>query len=233
MTKIGAVKYLRRYPVKSMMGEDLDSAYLESYGITGDRVYAFINEENRNTRFPWMTARQAKELLLYRPQFASSQMEIESPEGRKFSISDQLFLELIEEKYGYPIVLRYDRTGSKDSKPISLISMQTVEALSSETGLTLSHERFRANIYAEWHNGKPFFEDELVGRTLKIGEGGAVIKIVKKDSRCIIPTLDPKTSEPSPIVLETIKKNHKGCIGVYADVEGVGSMRAGDEIFLL
>ena len=68
--------------------------------------------------------------------------------------------DFLEEKYGYPLTMRYDKTGCKDAKPISLMGMQSIESLSMETGLNLAHERFRANIYAAWDNRKPFFEDE-------------------------------------------------------------------------
>jgi uncharacterized protein YcbX len=233
MHRIGTVEHLRRYPVKSMMGEDLKVAELETYGIVGDRIYAFINEESPNMNFPWMTARQANELLLFKPHITSStEMEIESADGKKFLISEGTIRNFLEEKYGFPLTMRFDQTGCKDALPVSLMGMQSVEGLSLETGLKLSHERFRANLYADWDNRKPFYEDELVGETLLIGEK-ASIRIVKKDTRCVIPTLDPKTSDASPIVLEKIIKNHKGCLGVYAVVEKTGPLRVGDEIFLL
>jgi uncharacterized protein YcbX len=232
VSRIGTVRHVRRYPVKSMMGEDLDVAELVDYGIAGDRIYAFINEKSPDKSFSWMTARQANELLLYKPHLTSdAELEIEAPEGKSFVLSEGTMGDFLEEKYGYPLTMRYDKTGCKDAKPISLIGMQSVESLSMETGLKLAHERFRANIYADWDNRKPYFEDELVGKTLQIGQS-ASIRIVKKDTRCVIPTLDPKTSESSPIVLQKIQKNHGGYIGVYAVVEKIGPLRVGDEIFL-
>ena len=235
MERLGTVKHLRRYPVKSMMGEELEAAELSQHGIAGDRVYAFIDEQSPNPKRPWMTARQASGMLLFKPRFTSaSQLEIEAPGGKKFAISDhETFVEFIREKYSYNVLLRYDAAGCKDSKPLSLLGMRTLESLSSETGLPLSLERFRANIYAEWDNHAPFFEDTLIGKKLSIGGGGAAIKVVKKDSRCIIPTFDPHTAEPSPIVLETIQKNHQGCVGVYAQIETPGPLRVGDEICFL
>jgi uncharacterized protein YcbX len=45
---VGAVTSLHRYPVKSMLGEDLPSAAIDARGVAGDRAYAVIDPaENR------------------------------------------------------------------------------------------------------------------------------------------------------------------------------------------
>ena len=43
-TKIGTVRTLRRYPVKSMQGEDFDQAPVTEGGIIGDRGFALIDK---------------------------------------------------------------------------------------------------------------------------------------------------------------------------------------------
>lgn len=43
MAAVGTVVALRRYPVKSMMGEELDAADVTDRGLLGDRAYAFID----------------------------------------------------------------------------------------------------------------------------------------------------------------------------------------------
>ena len=42
-TEMGVVASLWRYPVKSMMGEELQAAELTEYGLLGDRAYALID----------------------------------------------------------------------------------------------------------------------------------------------------------------------------------------------
>jgi MOSC domain-containing protein len=44
-TDIGKVVSIWRYPVKSMLGEELNSSYLTERGLTGDRAYALIDKE--------------------------------------------------------------------------------------------------------------------------------------------------------------------------------------------
>ncbi len=43
----GAVVSLWRYPVKSMIGEELRTAHLSEYGVFGDRVYALVDPSDR------------------------------------------------------------------------------------------------------------------------------------------------------------------------------------------
>jgi uncharacterized protein YcbX len=43
--RIGAITELHRYPVKSMLGEDLTVAAMEPRGFVGDRMYALVDEE--------------------------------------------------------------------------------------------------------------------------------------------------------------------------------------------
>ena len=72
-----------------------------------------------------------------------------------------------------------------DARPVSLISLQTIEALSAETNLTLDHRRFRANFVVDWDSTGPFFEDSLVGRLVRIGDMLEVM-VVKNDARCVL-----------------------------------------------
>src|SRR2546426_11884304 len=45
-TEAGAVVSLWRYPVKSMIGEELNAARLSDYGLLGDRAYALVDHSD-------------------------------------------------------------------------------------------------------------------------------------------------------------------------------------------
>ena len=45
-TKVGAVVSLWRYPVKSMMGEELNAAEVREHGLFGDRAYALLDSSD-------------------------------------------------------------------------------------------------------------------------------------------------------------------------------------------
>jgi uncharacterized protein YcbX len=45
LASAGSLASLHRYPVKSMMGEELNSATITARGVLGDRVYALRDKE--------------------------------------------------------------------------------------------------------------------------------------------------------------------------------------------
>jgi len=244
MEPIGTLKRLRRYPVKSMAGEDLAEAFVSYGGLVGDRAYAFVQRDG-NPEFPWLTARQVEEMLLFRPKFtappeAAAQypdsthygVEVTTPQGQKLDINDPRLKEELEKRLGREIWLRFSERAMTDARPVSLFGLPTAEALSQEVGLRLDPLRFRANFYAEWKEAGPYFEDTLVGRTLQVGEQ-CLLHVSKKDGRCKIITLDPETAAASPQVLAAVAQRHEGCVAVYLVVLREGIVREGDTISLV
>jgi uncharacterized protein YcbX len=49
---VGTVDALWRFPVKSMLGEDIDEAELTERGVVGDSVHALIDSETGHGRAP-------------------------------------------------------------------------------------------------------------------------------------------------------------------------------------
>src|SRR5689334_24593136 len=94
---LGTLASLRRYPVKSMGGEELDAAYVTFTGLLGDRVYALLGLE-RGPNKPWLTARQRPAMVRWRatfgggighelthPELARQGLRIRAPDGREFT----------------------------------------------------------------------------------------------------------------------------------------------------
>jgi uncharacterized protein YcbX len=239
---VGTVSRLRRYPVKGMAGEDLDAARVTFAGLLGDRVFAFVDAEGP-AKFPWMTGRKGRDMILFRPRFLSAlpleesgifsanyAAEVTTPEGTAARIDDPDFKRLLEKRYGKTLELRHSERSMMDTYPVSVFGLATVRALSQETGLELNPLRFRANFYVKWAEDEPFFEDRFVGKELRIGES-VVIHIVAKDARCVMINLDPETAAASPVVLEKVARDHAGCIGVYGAVLREGIVRSGDPVY--
>jgi uncharacterized protein len=241
--RIGTLRSLRRYPVKSMAGENLDDVRITFAGLLGDRVYAFVDKGNRSN-FPWMTGRQGPELILFRPQFLDPppideenpnpeqyRAEVTTPDDKTFRIDDPLLNEYLEQRFGRSLRLRFSERCMHDSRPVSLFGVNTVRALAEETGMNLDARRFRANFYVEWASDEPFFEDSLIGRTLRIGDT-VIVQAVKKTARCVMITLDPENAAASPGVLEKVARNHRGCAGIYGAVLHEGIVRVHDPVHL-
>ncbi|MGH9732301.1 MAG: MOSC domain-containing protein [Candidatus Acidiferrales bacterium] len=239
--KLGTIEILRRYPFKGMAGEDLREAFVTYAGIAGDRAYAFIDPTNPPS-FPWMTGRIKHKMILFRPRFiappdpaeehpaqGSFRAEVATPDGQTLSVDDPAFASFFEERFSRKLELRFSERAMHDACPLSLLGLDSLQFLSQETGMELDRRRFRANFYVRWESREPFYENELVGAKLRIGEKLTVM-VVKKDSRCVIITLDPSTAEASPEVFEVVARNHGGCLGVYASVLREGIVRVGDAV---
>src|SRR5205807_8447230 len=100
------------------------------------------------------------------------------------------------------------------------------------TGMHMDKRRFRANVYVDLTSANGFAENELVGRSVKIGPK-VIISILERDSRCVVITLDPDTAEKSPAILKKVAQAHDGMAGVYGAVLVEGMMHKGDSVELL
>lgn len=146
-------------------------------------------------------------------------------------IDDPRLADLLRRQYGRDVYARFSDRGAQDSRPLSIFGVATLRLLEKEMDILLDHRRFRANIYVEWGNGEPFYEDRLIGRKLQIGEK-CVVEISKKDSRCAVITLDPDTAEKNMAILSHVALGHENCAGVYAVVLREGIVHSGAPISL-
>ena len=125
--------------------------------------------------------------------------------------------------------MRFSDRSHWDCRPVSLLGNASVAALGKELGIIIDRRRFRANFYVDWDGLKPYREDDLVGRRLKIGER-LQIAVLERDPRCKMITLDPETGQIDEKVLDHVAKSHSGRAGVYAAVLVEGIVRKGDAI---
>ncbi len=234
MNVVGKIIQLARYPVKSMRGEVLPFVTLTLQGVPHDRRYAFVQAESRSD-FPWLTARQHPELLLYRPSIELKNSDrtvvmVVTPSGETVAIDSRELRHEIETRSGRPLFLLHDGQGSYDAAPISLISRQTVARIAEESETEENPWRFRPNLLVDLTEGDAFEELNWVGRVLRIGDS-ARVAIIEADQRCVMITLDPESAESSPNILRCVVQRHDKCAGVYGTVLTVGEVATGDPIW--
>jgi uncharacterized protein len=260
MSSIGKVDTLWRYPVKSMRGEELEEAFASYSGIYGDRVFAFRSSANHKG-FPYFTAREQRRLLQYRPRFrypdkaarpinlmeaesrdanplladlAELVVDVETPSGETVAIDDPALIDMlradIDQKH--QITLMQSQRAMTDCRPVSIFSLQSAQQLAEETGTPVDKRRFRANVYVDLISSNGFAENDLVGRSVRLGPR-AVITILERDPRCVIITLDPETGEQAPAILKKVAQAHDGMAGVYGAVLVEGMVHKGDSVELL
>lgn len=231
MVEVGIVRALYRYPVKSMKGESLAETQVGWYGLEGDRRYAFVRGDVVSS-FPWLTARQLPQMLMYVPQFTdptdvkNSAVAVTTANGRYLPItSPELAVELAE-AYGADVNLINIGRGTFDSFPLSVMSMATATALAAD------FRRFRQNIVIETTSGKPFAEEDWLGQALVFGEQTR-IRLNRHISRCVMVTLDVETAVSKPALLKTIAQTRDNCVGVHASTEVPGRIAVGDGVWLI
>jgi uncharacterized protein YcbX len=224
-----------------MRGEKLAEAFVAAGGVRGDRRFAFRSSASR-PEFPYFTAREQRQMLRYRPRFGQPNgeldgdalLDVETPSGEIFAIDDPALIEHLKRDAGeqHEVTLMRSERALADAFPVSLISVQTARALGEESAMRCDPRRFRANIYLDLAATNGFAEDALTGRSLRIG-ADVVVRIVKRDTRCMMITLDPETAERTPALLKTVAQAHGGMAGVYGEVLHEGLVRAGDAVEVL
>ena len=235
MQRVGFVRMVARYPVKSMRGEAYASLPLTLQGFEEDRRFAFVQAESLSD-FPWLTVRQMPELLRWQtsvenPGTPEVAVTVTTPAGEQWPVASSELRQAIERRFGKPVFLLRDHRGSFDVANVSLISQQTVERIAEESQTPANPWRFRPNLLVNLEDGEAFDELKWVGRIVRLGDN-ARIAVMKVDQRCVIPSLDPVTSESSPQILKCIVQQHGNCAGVYATALTRGEVRTGDGIYL-
>ncbi|MCM3873216.1 MAG: MOSC domain-containing protein [Pyrinomonadaceae bacterium] len=263
MTTIGTVESLWRYPVKSMRGEEVTEAFMGFSGIYGDRCYAIRNSAarkgfpylNANVQQGMLAYRpqfrqperaskppNLTEAMAIAPGATSANgdaedmlLDVVTPSGKVVSIDDPALLELLGEGLKQDNQLKLVRSDRAltDCRPVSLISLPTVQQIESEMGIPIDKRRFRANIYFDFaSDSEGFAEDSLVGRRLRIGSSASVM-VLERDPRCKMISLDPDTGEHNPEVFRKVAQAHGNYAGVYCAVMVEGLLKKGDSIELL
>jgi MOSC domain-containing protein len=257
MSIIGKVDSLWRYPIKSMRGQELDEAFAGFAGVYGDRLFAFRSSASP-TGFPYLTAREQRRLLQYRPRFrypdkaarpinlteaekmganplsadpAELMVDVETPDGKTLAIDDPVLIDMLRANLDQKhqlTLMRSDRAMT-DCRPVSIFSLQSARQLAEETGTPIDKRRFRANVYVDLASAGGFGENEFVGRSLRIGPK-VVVSVLERDPRCVMITLDPDTGEKTPAILKKVAQAHDGMAGVYGAVMVEGMLRKGDPV---
>lgn len=262
MSVVGRVESLWRYPVKSMAGEELERAWLGFAGVYGDRVAVFSSDQ-ASPGFPWLTAREQRRMLLFRPRFrnpvAASEppnlaealaeapglsplypgqdalmIDVELPDGEVLTIDDPALLQRLGERLGREHRIRLLRSER------AFTDCRPLSLLSTATVDALSEEMGKP-VDKRRFRANVYLEldgEGFPGEDTWIGRRirigeKAEISILEKDPRCAMITLDPDSAERDPSILNHVLKQHAGTTGIYAAVLVEGTLETGDPVTLL
>jgi uncharacterized protein len=262
MKTIGTVESLWRYPVKSMRGEELEEIFAGFGGVYCDRLFAFHSSASR-TGFPYLTARDQRRMLCFRPRFRQPDkaaappnlreaenlapgatpvyadptelmLDVETPVGRALAIDDPELIEML-------------RDGIDDKHQLTLLRSERaltdcrpLSLFAVQTAQKLAEETGAA-IDKRRFRANVYLDlttAEGFAEDTFVGRSlrigpKATLAILQRDPRCMVITLDPETGEKTPAVLKTVAQAHNGMAGIYAAVLVEGMIRTGDAVELL
>lgn len=234
MHHIGTVQELWRYPVKSMRGEQLQTACFDPAGMVGDRRYALVSTAAPVGK-PLVTSRERTRLLLYRPRLDPTPV-VHTPEGATLPLPSPALLTHLQQHLADPeATLELDHSPDKpitDVRALSFISRATLDHLQHELGTSFTPQRLRNNLILQLNDDRPFAEEELDGQTLRFGTGpdATILRIHERIPRCRIVTLDPDTAATDQTLLRWLAKHRNARIAMYATVLHPGTITTGDPI---
>jgi uncharacterized protein YcbX len=208
---IGSVERLRRYPVKSLLGEELSAAEVDRRGLAGDRERALLDLATGRVASAKHPRLWAGLLRYSAAATADGGVAITGPDGRGADETE------LSEAFGRKLALITERPpgatveravpeevlargieaevsftvnelgraapegGFFDFAPLHLITSSTLAAVDAEA------ERYRPNLVIRTE-GEGFVENAWVGQELMIGPT-LRLRVVVPTPRCAVPTL--------------------------------------------
>jgi uncharacterized protein YcbX len=224
---------IRRYPVKSLLGEVVPAADVGTRGLAGDRLWAVRDPDGKlgsgkNTR----RFRRMPGLFGLRASTAAPAPVVELPDGRRFAAADPAGHRAIGELLGRDVTLAPEAAvPHHDEGPVSVITTAGLRRLTELSGgepdgAALDPLRFRANLLLDVP-GTGYPEDDWPGRLLRVGPQ-AVLRIVRPLTRCVMVDMAQDGARERNDLLKLLAEHHAMTFGVHATVEHPGRITAGD-----
>ena len=208
------VRQLWRYPVKSFLGERLDSVTLDARGVVGDRAYAVRDASGKfgsgktTRRF-----RLLKGLFAYAATTADDGVYVGD-----LPVGDPALDDLLSERYGEPMRVVPEASVSHfDAGAVHLLTTGSLAWVGQDV------RRFRPNIVLESDER----EEEWLGRRLRVGD--CELLVVDRVERCAMVNFTQEELPADSDVLRFLAQRNDALFGIYADVVVPGTIRVGDE----
>jgi uncharacterized protein YcbX len=227
-----SVREIWRYPVKSMMGEQLEVAQLGPHGIAGDRAWA-VRDEVTGTI---LTGRREPRLLTAVARLVDARPVIELPDGRHATSSYELSawldrpVEFVQAgstpgTYENPLDVDGESNWVSWQGPTGSFhdGSSTVSLVSTGTLVDFEPARFRINVILDGEG-----EDALVEHDATIGSVGVHVR--KPIDRCIMVARAQRGIAADLSVLKRVIAERNNRMGVGATVYRPGTLSLGERL---
>jgi uncharacterized protein YcbX len=232
---VGDVGALHRVPVKSMLGEDLDSLEFEERGAIGDRLWAVRMADGKhgagkNTpRF-----RTTAGLRACSSTYDGDVPCVTLPDGRTWRGDDPGVHEALSAELDRPVVLAKEANVSLLDAGPGLVHILSTAAVDYARKLlpdsVIDERRFRPTLLLTVDGGPEPIEEAWVGRT--VAAGSARFEVIERTERCVMVNHDRAGLPRDGRILRALATHNDMRLGVYAKVVVPGTVHVGDRALL-
>lgn len=221
---------IRRYPVKTMGGESLESAEIDTQGLVGDRWFSVMDGEGR-----WASGKTSKRfrrldgIFDFRAETADGAVRVRGP-GGPWDVEDPALVAALGEHLGVELSMRR-QTGTpfQDQGQVSLVGTASLDWCREHLGVDGDPRRIRSNLLVR--TTEPFVEEGWGGATLRIGE--VELTVVERIERCRMVDVAQEGLAAQAGWLKALGRERDLSLGVYADVARPGTLARGDFVVVL
>ncbi len=221
---------IRRYPVKSMAGESVESAAVDARGLVGDRWFAVTDSDGRlasgkdSRRF-----RRRDAVFAHAAQIVDGEVLVTGPRG-VWPVGDPELDRALSEQMGDEVhVLPESGTPHQDAGQVSLVGTASLDWCREHLEVDGDRRRIRPNIVVR--TSEPFVEETWAGARLQIGN--VVLTVVERIERCRMVDVAQEGLDAQPGWLKALGRVRDLSLGMYADVARAGSITRGDPVLVL
>lgn len=249
--RVGFVRELWRYPVKSMGGERLwEPVAVDWTGIEGDRRLAVVDDATGKV----LSAKTVPRLLEATATWSGVDgARMRSDDGLDLSSGDPDVDERLSAWLARPVHLEAPVPGRRSvfdmevdpddatettellTPPGSFFDSRSVLHLVTTASLAGEDpRRFRPNLVVEAESSCDRPEDGWVGEWLRIGGDSTLdVAVRKATGRCVLVTKTQPGLAKDGGLLRRIVREHQGNLGVYIDPQGPAVIAPGDEVLVV
>ena len=249
---MSSLSQIKIYPIKGLRGHELQRAtLLERNGIVGDREYAITSDAEfdgsvwRNSRTFLINAVNDG-LLKIDVVWKGTIFSLVKPNGQAISFNSETLGEIESFNSRLPAWLSDIVPGISAPRLVkrqmsmvppamwdfpdsemSLLNLETLQALAKAIGHNLDIDRFRGNLVIQ---GLPAWSEfGLVGKRCRLGD--AELEFLRPMRRCAATEVNPNTGlRDISVHKRLIEHFGHGYFGVYARVAKSGEVRSGDRL---
>ena len=219
---------IRRYPVKAMGGESLQSVEIDVRGLVGDRAYAVVDGAGKlatgkhSTRF-----RRRDEVFEFASRTTPDGVRVAGRGGDWVVPGDDLD-QVLSGAMGDPVrVLPETTTPYFDAGHVSIVGTASLAWCREHLDVDADRRRIRPNLVVE--TDEPVVEETWAGA---VAVGDVRLAPVERIERCRMIDIAQEGLPREGRWLKALTGAREMCLGIYLDVSRPGRVEVGDEVSL-